>query len=58
MKAVKVAVLAAPRGVSAAPHGVSATPPLQDTTILLYMKNFYGLELLKNHLTYDNYHFF
>ena len=54
---------AAPYGVSAAPYGVSATPygvsagvlALQDThgTLrgggLLHMKNFYGLELLKNH---------
>ena len=51
---------AAPRGVSAALRGVSATPcsmlAVQDTpgawgTLggVLYMKNFYGLELLKNH---------
>ena len=56
-------VLAALRGVSAALRGVSATPcgmlAGQDTpgawgTLggkggVLYMKNFYGLELLKNH---------
>ena len=59
VKAVKVAVLAALRGVSATPHSVSAT---QDTHWncrgleghsegggVLYMKKFYGLELLKNH---------
>ena len=74
VKAVKVAVLAAPCNVLVAPRGVSATPcgvpaalrgmfAIQDThgnsrgawgTLggergVLYMKNFYGLELLKNH---------
>ena len=58
MSAAPRSVLAAPHGVPAAPHGVLA---LQDThgksrgawgTLggdVLYMKNFYGLELLKNH---------
>ena len=76
MKAVKLAVLAAPgnvlatpRGALAAPCGMLAAPhgvpaalsgvlALRDTHgksmgawggELLYMKNFYGLELLKNH---------
>ena len=62
MKVVKVAVSTAMRDVSAAPRGVSAalrgmlagqdTPGAWGTLRgggVLYMKNFYGLELLKNH---------
>ena len=37
----------APHGMLAVPHGVSATP--QGGGGFIYLKNLYGLELLKNH---------
>ena len=58
MEAVKVAVMAAPCNVSAAPCGMSAAPDTYGNSRglerpsggrgVIYMKNCYGIVLLKN----------